>query len=205
MARRPPENDAAIIEDDYDAEFRYDREPVGSLQGLSPERVALVGTVSKPLAPAIRLGWIVCPPQLVEAVAREKRLADRGSPALDQLALALLIESGRYDRHIRRMRGVYAHRRQALIEALTRHAPEVTLHGLAAGFQAVAQLPRRLDEDAVVAAARERAIGLYPMSEFRSSGSTRPLQLVLGFGNLSTESIVHGVRALADILGGERG
>jgi aspartate/methionine/tyrosine aminotransferase len=85
------ERDATIIEDDYDAEFRYDREPVGSLQGLSADRVALVGTASKALAPTLRLGWIACPPALVEAVAREKRLADRGSPGLDQLALALLI------------------------------------------------------------------------------------------------------------------
>ena len=100
--------DATIIEDDYDAEFRYDREPVGALQGLAPDRVALVGTVSKSLAPAVRLGWIVCPPRLVHAVAEAKDFHDRGSPGLDQLALATLIESGRFDRHLRHMRQVYA-------------------------------------------------------------------------------------------------
>lgn len=93
------EHDATIIEDDYDAELRYDREPVGALQGLAPNRVALLGTVSKSLAPALRIGWIVCPPALLEAISEEKRLSDRGSPALEQLALAALVESGRHDRH----------------------------------------------------------------------------------------------------------
>src|SRR5207245_1413752 len=83
--------DGTIIEDDYDAEFRYDRDPVGLLQGLAPDRVAAIGTVSKALAPALRIGWIVCPPRLVDAVVAEKALDDRGSPALDQLALAALI------------------------------------------------------------------------------------------------------------------
>ena len=110
--------DATILEDDYDAEFRYDREPVGALQGLAPAHVALLGTVSKSLAPAMRLGWIVCPPGLAEAVAEAKELDDRGSPGLDQLALAALIRSGRYDRHLRAMRARYADKRAALIEAL---------------------------------------------------------------------------------------
>jgi GntR family transcriptional regulator / MocR family aminotransferase len=195
------ERGATIIEDDYDAEFRYDREPVGSIQGLAPERVAIIGTVSKALAPAIRLGWIVCPQGLVEAVAHEKHLSDRGSPGLDQVALAVLIESGRYDRHIRRMRAVYARRRDALVQALTRYAPDVTVHGLAAGFQAVAHLPEGSDEEAIVAAARERSIGLYGMSGFRASGAPRPPQLVLGFGNLSAESIEHGISVIGDLLG----
>jgi GntR family transcriptional regulator/MocR family aminotransferase len=194
------ERDATIIEDDYDAEFRYDREPVGALQGLGPDRVALLGTVSKSLAPTLRLGWLVCPPALVESVREEKRLADRGSPGLDQLALAELIESGRYDRHLRRMRALYGGRRDVLVGVLAEHAPEVEVHGLAAGFHAVANLPEQLDEDAIVSAARARSIGLHGMSEFRSSGATRPPQLVLGFGNLSNESIESGVHAISDLL-----
>lgn len=98
------ERDAILVEDDYDAEFRYDREPVGAMQGLAPERVVLLGTVSKSLAPALRLGWIVCPASLTEAIAAEKERDDDGSPMLEQLALARLIESGRFDRHLRRMR-----------------------------------------------------------------------------------------------------
>src|SRR5215470_4628645 len=91
-------NDAYIIEDDYDSEFRYDREPVGMVQGLAPDRVFAIGTVSKALAPALRIGWVLAPPAFTGAVAEEKEIADRGTPGLDQLALALLLESGRYDR-----------------------------------------------------------------------------------------------------------
>ncbi len=115
--------DGTIIEDDYDAEFRYDRDPVGALQGLAADRVAAIGTVSKSLAPSLRLGWVVCPPGLVDAVIEEKALHDRGSPVLDQLALATLMESGRFDRHLRRMRASYGRRRAALVDALSSQAP----------------------------------------------------------------------------------
>lgn len=138
--------DAYVIEDDYDAEFRYDREPVGALQGLAADRVISVGTVSKSLAPALRLGWLLCPQALTESLTDLKRIADRGSPSLDQLALARLIESGRYDRHLRRMRTTYATRRTALVSALAQHAPAVRLSGLAAGFHAVAHLPSGVEE-----------------------------------------------------------
>ena len=130
--------DGFVVEDDYDSEFRYDRDPVGVLQGLAPERVFTVGTVSKSLAPTIRVGWVLAPPAFAEALAEEKLLADRGTPGLDQVALALLMESGRFDRHLRRMRARYARRRTALVDALARHAPAVRLTGLAAGFHAVA-------------------------------------------------------------------
>jgi GntR family transcriptional regulator/MocR family aminotransferase len=196
-------NDATIIEDDYDAEFRYDRDPVGALQGLAADRVAAIGTVSKSLAPSLRLGWVVCPPWLAGAVAREKAEQDRGSPVLDQLALATLMESGRFDRHLRRMRASYAKRRVALVEAIARHAPGVTVTGLAAGFHAVAHLPGQLAEQPVIAAARERSIGLYGMSGQRSSGSPSPAQLVLGFGNITERSITAGIAAVGDLLRGD--
>ena len=194
------ERDATIIEDDYDAEFRYDREPVGAVQGLAPDRVALLGTVSKSLAPAMRLGWIVCPAGLAEAIAQEKDLDDRGSPWLDQLALATLVQSGRYDRHLRRMRASYARRRATLVDALTEHAPQVELHGLAAGFHAVAHLPDSLSEPAVVSEAGARAVGLYGMSRYRSSGAISPPQLVLGFGNLREGAIAQGITTIRDLL-----
>ena len=194
------DRDATIIEDDYDAEFRYDREPVGAVQGLAPDRVALLGTVSKSLAPAMRLGWIVCPAALAEAIAQEKDLDDRGSPWLDQLALATLVQSGRYDRHLRRMRASYARRRATLVDALTEHAPQVELHGLAAGFHAVAHLPDSLSEPALVSAAAARSIGLYGMSRYRSSGAISPPQLVLGFGNLREGAIAQGITTIRDLL-----
>jgi GntR family transcriptional regulator/MocR family aminotransferase len=193
-------SDGTIIEDDYDAEFRYDRDPVGALQGLAADRVAAIGTVSKSLAPSLRLGWVMCPASLAGAVAEEKARQDRGSPVLEQLALATLMESGRFDRHLRRMRDSYARRRVALVEALARHAPDVTLSGLAAGFHAVAHLPGQVAEEQVITAARERSIGLYGMSEHRSSGSPNPAQLVLGFGNLSERSISTGIAAVGDLL-----
>jgi GntR family transcriptional regulator / MocR family aminotransferase len=192
--------DATIIEDDYDAEFRYDREPVGALQGLAADRVAALGTVSKSLAPSLRLGWILCPPAIAEAVAEEKALLDRGSPVLDQLALATLIESGRYDRHLRRMRAIYSRRRDTLVGALARHAPGVRVTGLAAGFHAVAHLPEPLAEQAVVSAARARSIGLYGMGTYRSDGTATPPQLVLGYGNLGDRSIQEGIAAIGDLL-----
>ncbi|HYB31325.1 MAG TPA: PLP-dependent aminotransferase family protein [Solirubrobacteraceae bacterium] len=194
------EHDAIIVEDDYDAEFRYDRDPVGALQGLAPDRVVLLGTVSKSLAPALRLGWILCPASLHEALVEDKRLSDRGSPALDQLALAALIESGRYDRHLRHMRRVYGARRATLIRALSDHAPHVTLHGLAAGFHAVADLSPHADEGATVDAAWARSVGLYGMSLFRLSGRGGPPQVVFGFGDLTEPAIERGIAQVADLL-----
>jgi GntR family transcriptional regulator / MocR family aminotransferase len=190
-----------VIEDDYDSEFRYDREPVGVLQGLAPDRVFTIGTVSKSLAPTVRLGWMLVPPELAGAIAAEKRVADRGSSGLDQLTLAALLESGRYDRHLRHMRAVYARRRGVLIDALARHAPAVRLTGLAAGFHAVAHLPPSADEAAVVAAARERAVGLYGIAPLRASGAAPP-QLVLGFGNVGERALQAGIAAVGDLLHG---
>jgi GntR family transcriptional regulator / MocR family aminotransferase len=191
---------AVIIEDDYDAEFRYDRDPVGVIQGLAPGRVVALGTVSKSLAPVLRLGWIVSPPNLASDLARVKELADRGSPGLDQLALALLIESGRYDRHLRRMRAEYAARRDLLVQTLARHAPAVRLTGLAAGFHAVAHLPAGRAEREVIRAARARSVGLYGMSSHRADHAPDPPQLVLGFGNTSQSAIEAGIAVLGDIL-----
>jgi GntR family transcriptional regulator/MocR family aminotransferase len=195
------EADAFVIEDDYDSEFRYDSEPVGVLQGLAPERVVTIGTASKALAPAVRLGWVVAPPALADAIATAKWNSDRGTSTLDQLALAALIESGRYDRHLRRMRQLYAARRTTLVTALSHHAPGVRLTGLAAGFHALAHLPAHADEQAVVAAARERHVALTPLGEFRTRASdgTEPC-LVLGFGNVGERAIRDGIAAVGDLL-----
>jgi GntR family transcriptional regulator / MocR family aminotransferase len=193
-------NGAFIVEDDYDSEFRYDREPIGVLQGLAPDRVFTIGTASKALAPAVRLGWVLAPPRLTSAVATEKLLSDRGTSTLDQLTLAALIRSGRYDRHLRRMRAVYARRRTRLMTALARHAPAIRLTGLAAGFHAVAHLPASSGEQAVIAAARERLVGLYGMSDYRATPGAAPPQLVLGFGNVSERAIDPAISAVADLL-----
>lgn len=188
--------DAYVIEDDYDAEFRYDREPVGVMQGLAPDRVVAIGTVSKSLAPVVRLGWLVCPPGVSDQIAELKKFSDHGSPGLDQLTLARMIESGRFDRHLRRMRQLYAQRRTVLVEALESFGIELT--GLAAGFHAVAHISA--DERHVVEKARERGVGLYGMSGQRSNRATTPSQLVLGFGNLGERAIHAGIAKVGDLF-----
>jgi len=190
-----------VIEDDYDSEFRYDKEPVGALQGLAPERVFLLGTASKALAPAVRLGWVHAPAALAAAVAAEKEMSDRGSCTIDQLALATLLTTGRYDRHLRRMRAVYAARRAALAGAFARHAPRVQLTGLAAGFQAVAPLPAGADETTVIVAARERRVGLHGIAGYRGNPDGAPPALVMGFGNVRERALEPAIAAIADLLG----
>jgi GntR family transcriptional regulator/MocR family aminotransferase len=202
LLRWARERDAAIIEDDYDAEFRYDREPVGSLQGLAPDRVVALGTVSKSLMPALRLGWAVVPDAIADEVLVAKQVADRGTPVIDQLALAALMESGRYDRHLRRMRAEYGTRREILVRSLASHAPQVRLTGLAAGFHAVAHLPADADEHHVITRARTLGVGIYGMSTHRSTHATTPPQLVIGFGNTNRRAIQAGITAIATTLTG---
>jgi GntR family transcriptional regulator / MocR family aminotransferase len=190
-----------VVEDDYDSEFRYDSEPVGALQGLAPDQVFLLGTASKSLAPAVRLGWVHAPAPLAPAVAAEKEMSDRGSCTLDQLALATLLTSGRYDRHLRRMRTVYAARRTALTDAFARHAPQVQLTGLVAGFQALAPLPPGADEAAVIAAARTRRVGLHGLGDYYGDPDAAALPaLVMGFGNVRERAIEPAIAAVAGLL-----
>ncbi|MDN5858798.1 MAG: PLP-dependent aminotransferase family protein [Pseudonocardia sp.] len=196
------DHDGYVIEDDYDAEFRYDKEPVGVVQGLAPHRVIMIGTASKALAPGLRLAWLACPPALTEDFVEEKLIADRGSPVFEQLALAAMISSGRYDRQLRRMRGTYAARREALVDELRTRAPAVGITGLAAGFHAVAHLPDGVSEADVVAGAAARSVGVPAMSAYRSDRSPDPTQLVLGLGNLPERAIRTGVQRIADLLAG---
>jgi GntR family transcriptional regulator/MocR family aminotransferase len=194
--------DGLVIEDDYDSEFRYEGAPLGLLQGLDPERVASVSTASKSLTPAVRLGWIACPPRLLAGVVDDKRLDDRGSPAIEQLALAALIASGRYDRHLRRMRRTYAARRDALVAALAQHAPDVGVRGLAAGLHLVARLPDGADAEAITAAAARRGVGLHPMSQFRADGAAPAPELVFGYAAHPEPTLRHAIATIADLLRG---
>ena len=191
--------DGYVIEDDYDAEFRYDKQPVGSLQGLAPDRVLAMGSVSKTLSPMLRLGWIIPPSALMSAVVTEKFLLGRGAPTLDQIALALLIESGRFDRHVRLVRRMYARRRQTLVDALAQHAPGIAVSGLAAGTHAVVHLPSGSERD-VVAGCAERSVRVYGMSRYRNDGATEPAQLVIGFGTLPQPAIELGVDILGKVI-----
>lgn len=198
------EVDGVIIEDDYDAEFRYDRQPVGSLQGLDPARVIALGSVSKTLAPAIRLGWVLAPPRFAAGIVEEKRLSSRGAPGLDQEALALVMETGRFDRHLRRVREIYRARRDVLAaEAELAFGPG-RLHGLAAGCHALLRLPGRTSERAVVATAATMGVRVNGLGQYRfvaanteTEPDPRPPALVLGFGNVSELQIRRGIRTLA--------
>jgi GntR family transcriptional regulator/MocR family aminotransferase len=192
--------DAVVIEDDYDAEYRYDREPIGALQGLSPERVIYAGSTSKTLAPCLRLGWLVLPSWLVTAVAQGKFNDDHGSPSIEQLALADFVSSGRFDRHLRRNRAIYRRRRDALVAALHEHVPEAEVAGIAAGLHLVATFPEGIDEKRLVDAAAGQSVGVKGMSPHRFFGSSGPPAILMGYGAISEAAIEPGIRRLKQAI-----
>ncbi|WP_103338350.1 MocR-like pyridoxine biosynthesis transcription factor PdxR [Amycolatopsis sp. CA-126428] len=171
-----------LIEDDYDGEFRYDRKPVGAVQGLDPEHVVYAGSVSKSLSPAVRLGWLVLPAHLVDPVLAVKGEREAWAGVLDQLTLAEFLTSGAYDRHIRRMRQRYRHRRDQLVAALAERAPHVTPTGIAAGLHAVLRLPPGTEKAALKAAAWQ-GLALDGLAAFRHPDSTMSTMdgLVVGY------------------------
>jgi GntR family transcriptional regulator / MocR family aminotransferase len=172
---------ALVLEDDYDGEFRYDRHPVGAVQALAPEHVVYLGTASKTLAPGVRLGWLALPADLVGDVIAAKAVADAGSSAIDQLALAQLIGSGGYDRHIRRCRLAYRQRRDILLAALVREGPEARVTGIAAGLHALVTLPGGVAEAEVEARAARHDLAVEGLSAYADPGSTHPPALVIGY------------------------
>jgi GntR family transcriptional regulator/MocR family aminotransferase len=192
---------AVVIEDDYDSEYRYDRTPVGALQGMAPDRVVYAGSASKTLAPGLRLGWFVMPGHLAESMAEAKIAADRGSPALEQLALADLIARGEFDRHLRRMRPVYRRRRDALLAALSRRLPWLEPAGVSAGLHLVTWLPPGLDEATVVDAAGRSGVGIEGVTPYRIS-HPGPDGLIFGYATVSEAAIVEGIDILADVIAG---
>jgi GntR family transcriptional regulator / MocR family aminotransferase len=191
---------AFAIEDDYDAEFRYDRAAVGALQGLAPERVVYAGSTSKTLAPALRLGWMVVPDELLEEVSHQKFVADMGTARIEQFAFADFLARGELDRHLRRMRVQYRGRRDAIVAALAEALPEARVRGIAAGLHATVALPEGYDEEAILAEARRRRIELAIMAEHRIEARDGPPTLLLGFARLAEPSILSGVREVAEAV-----
>ncbi|GAA0945786.1 PLP-dependent aminotransferase family protein [Actinocorallia libanotica] len=180
------ETGALVIEDDYDAEFRYDRDPVGCVQALAPGRTVLLGSVSKTLAPGMRLGWMVAPAPLADRVAHHRMDTDLGSPVVGQHALARFLASGAYDRHLRRMRRRYRSRRDALVEALAVHLPEAGISGVSAGLHLYLRLPRPVPRLAEAAASRGVLV--------QTSG---PAALIVGYAGLGEARLGEAVARLS--------
>ncbi|MGW7077090.1 MocR-like pyridoxine biosynthesis transcription factor PdxR [Streptomyces sp. NPDC054866] len=190
-----------ILEDDYDGEFRYDRQPVGALQGLDPDRVVYLGTASKSLAPGLRLGWMVLPAPIAEEVVEAKGGAEWACGALDQLTLAEFITSGAYDRHVRGARLRYRRRRDQLVAALAARAPEVRATGIAAGLHAVLELPPGTERSVVQAASWQR-LAVQGLGSFRHPAARVPERdaLVVGYGTPADHGWAGALEALCRVL-----
>jgi GntR family transcriptional regulator / MocR family aminotransferase len=194
------ERDAIAIEDDYDAEYRYDRAAVGALQGLEPDRIVYAGSASKTLAPALRLGWLVVPARLLDAVTDEKDLNDCGTARIEQLAFANFLSRGELDRHLRRMRAQYRRRRDRLVEAVEEVLPDAKVRGIAAGLNATVELPDDHDERAILEEAHARRIDLTTMGEFWIGAAGGPPTLLLGFGQIPEPAIRTAVNELGQAV-----
>ena len=188
-----------VIEDDFDSEYRYDRPPVGSLQGLMPERVVYCGSASKTLAPTLRLGWIVAPGELVRPLVDQVLYTVISPPQLEQRAFADFLLRGELDRHLRRMRLRYRRRRDVLVRALRRELPELEVRGLAAGLYVEAVLPEGTDEARVLEEARARGVGLSGMSEHCAKVVREPA-LLLGYAATPEPSLRRAVTILAEAV-----
>jgi GntR family transcriptional regulator/MocR family aminotransferase len=192
--------DALIVEDDYDAEYRYDREPVAALQGMDPEHVAFCATTSKTLAPALRLAWIVLPERYVGDVARQYVVTWASPSSIHQVAMANFLASGELDRHIRRTRRLYRRRRDALVAALAEQLPQIRIGGAAAGLHLVAWLPEGADEPAIAGAARRRGVAVHAIHRHCTCGPHVPPALILGYAQLNEIALRRAAQELSAVM-----
>jgi GntR family transcriptional regulator/MocR family aminotransferase len=190
-----------LIEDDYDGEFRYDRQPVGAMQALAPEHVIYAGTASKSLAPGLRLGWLVVPAHLVDEVAAAKARTDRHSSSFDQLTLAEFLNCGAYDRQVRRSRLAYRRRRDHLVVAVRRHVPQAQVTGIAAGLHVLLELPPGLDEDEIIArAAARHDLALEGLRAYGAEPGPHRPALVIGYAAPPEHAFTGAVARLMAVL-----
>ena len=197
LVRWASEGDRLVIEDDYDAEYRYDRGPIGAVQGLAPEQVIYAGTASKTLAPGLRLGWLVAPSDLVADLAEIKEATDRGTPSLEQLTFADFLARGEFDHHLRRMRRIYRARRDFLLDALRRYLPELRPVGASAGLHVIAWLPPDVLEAELVERAAAAGVGIDGLARYHAVPGPGTEGLVLGYGTLSEEAIDEWLRIVS--------
>ncbi|GAA4337154.1 PLP-dependent aminotransferase family protein [Streptomyces venetus] len=196
-----------VLEDDYDGDFRYDRAPVGALQGLDPDHVAYTGSVSKSLAPGLRLGWLLVPESWAEEIVERKRTTDLGHPALDQALFARFLERGDYDRQLRRCQRAYRERRDALTTALDEHFPGSEVFGIAAGLHVIATLPERYGpeerflEHVTAAGAAVRPLSAYAHTP-AGTADGKKTRLVLGYAHVPPARIHEGIRLMAEAATG---
>ncbi|MBU8821827.1 PLP-dependent aminotransferase family protein [Mycolicibacterium goodii] len=188
-----------VIEDDYDAEYRYDRAPVPALHPSAPERIAYAGSTSKSLAPALRLGWLVAPRRRHPDLVAAKHATDLGSPTVPQLVLARLLESGEYDRHIRLVRARHRARRDALLETLATVLPTARVTGVAAGLHLLATLPADVDDVALADELRRAGVLVHPLSWHRRLPG--PPGLVLGYASQPPDRLREAGAIIARIAG----
>lgn len=192
---------ALVVEDDYDAELRYDRQPVGALQALDPDHVAFAGTTSKTLAPGLRLGWLLLPHTLLEPVVALRQMEDVHAPAPEQLAFSQLLVSGAFERHVRRMRTRYRVRRDRLLAMLAERAPSATPVGISAGLRVLLELPPGAPSaDELTERAARESIELFPVG--RCYHGRQPVRdgLVIGYAALPEHAFESGIAALGDFL-----
>lgn len=194
------ERQALIVEDDYDAEYRFDRPPMAALQGLAPDLVAFVGTVSKTLAPALRLGWVVPPSQLIDDVENVLLVTGATPPTLDQIALASFIEDAALERHLRSMRRRYRAKRNVLLDALGHYLPEVRIGGTDAGLHLLAWLPNGSDEHATAMRARRFEVGVHELHRHCETHAPSPPALLLGFALPTESQLSTAIRLLAEAI-----
>lgn len=195
------EHDVLLIEDDYDGMFRYMRDPVGCVQGLAPDVTVLLGSVSKTLSPALRLGWLVAPHSWVQPLTERRKYTDLAGATIEQLALAHMLRSGGYDRHIRRMQRIYHARRKRLVSALRSTAPELAVYGDASGLHLLVALSSPAAETAVIETLTSSRFDVLGLTQCRATSLTEPCWpsangVVIGFAALREDAIDELVRRL---------
>ena len=194
------ERRALIVEDDYDVEYRFGREPMASLQGLAPDLVAFVGTTSKTLAPALRLAWVVPPSHLIDDVEDVLLITGVSPPTLDQIALASFIEEAALERHLRSMRRRYRAKRNVLVDALGQHLPDVRVSGTEAGLHVLAWLPDGADEHATAMRARRSGVGLHELHRHCTTLAPSPPAFLLGFAHPSESDLMAATKLIAEAI-----